>query len=256
MDIPRKIRSACRMVKLFRNWPALWLARCRLIPGGRMLTARFRDGRSISFHTKLNKTAFGENLIVEGYSHPALQWDGLHSVVDIGANVGAFCVWLFKRSPAAQYTLFEPVPEIRETLQINLAANPTLNAKLFNFAVAGKRGSAEFFIDDDNAGASSLFAQPARRTRKIQVQAVTLNDLFSDELVESVDLLKVDCEGAEHDIFSSLEPCYWKQIRQIAMETHPGPGRDPQMLIDMLEQHGFTVYRGGINPDVIWARRS
>ncbi|TFH17226.1 MAG: FkbM family methyltransferase [Lentisphaerales bacterium] len=256
MSIPDKIRTSCRIAKLFRNWPVLWLLKFRLIPKGRMLTARFRDGRSISFRAGLNEIAFGENLLTEGYSHPALQWDGLRSVVDIGANIGAFCIWLFKRSPAAQYALFEPVPEIRGILQANLAANPALHARLFGSAVAGQRGSATLYIDDDNAGASSLFAQSSPHTRKVQVPTISLNDLFHDGLIGSVDLLKLDCEGAEFEIFSSLEEPNWERIRQVVVETHQRPGRDPQMLVGTLEQHGFKTFRGGRNPNVIWARRS
>jgi hypothetical protein len=53
-----------------------------------------------------------------------------------------------------------------------------------------------------------------------------------------VDLLKVDCEGAEYGILLDLpEPC-WPGIRELRMEYHPGnwPG-----LVAHLERHRLKL---------------
>jgi hypothetical protein len=57
-------------------------------------------------------------------------------------------------------------------------------------------------------------------SREISVEMITLARLF--ELIEPkhVDLLKVDVEGAEWDVLSSLTPALADRIDQITVEFH------------------------------------
>lgn len=57
-----------------------------------------------------------------------------------------------------------------------------------------------------------------------------------------VDLLKIDCEGAEYDIFDRLDQESISCVRQIAMEVHKTPGRYEQGIVAKLPALGFTVH--------------
>jgi hypothetical protein len=57
--------------------------------------------------------------------------------------------------------------------------------------------------------------------------------------VESCDYLKLDCEGAEHEIVASMTPATARRIAQITMELHKVPGFDAQTLKERLEQLGY-----------------
>jgi hypothetical protein len=58
----------------------------------------------------------------------------------------------------------------------------------------------------------------------------------------SVDLLKMDCEGAEWDIFKQREP--WQKVRHLAMEYHLDLGNSQNATIETvdrtLRELGFT----------------
>jgi FkbM family methyltransferase len=58
------------------------------------------------------------------------------------------------------------------------------------------------------------------------------------EPIQRIDLLKVDCEGAEYDVFSPAAEDALRKVRAIRMEYHLGRARE---LIVFLERCGFRL---------------
>jgi len=52
------------------------------------------------------------------------------------------------------------------------------------------------------------------------VDAFSLRDFVSDNNIEKIDFLKIDCEGAEFEIFLNLEKELLKKINRISAEIH------------------------------------
>jgi hypothetical protein len=70
----------------------------------------------------------------------------------------------------------------------------------------------------------------------------SLKHILDENGVDRVNYLKCDCEGGEYEIFRSLDDETFARIDKVAMEFHEyAPGQDRQILIDLLERHGFTV---------------
>jgi hypothetical protein len=53
------------------------------------------------------------------------------------------------------------------------------------------------------------------------------------------DLLKIDIEGAEHEIFSAGKHQCFRQSRYIIMEIHGGAG-NPKTILDEMKRIGFA----------------
>lgn len=70
-----------------------------------------------------------------------------------------------------------------------------------------------------------LFHRGAARTlrdaRSYHCQAMTLDQLFETQRLESVDLLKVDVEGAERAVFEGLSQPHLERVRQLVVEVSP-----------------------------------
>lgn len=66
---------------------------------------------------------------------------------------------------------------------------------------------------------------------------MTILDLLAKHELECVDLLKIDIEGSEFDLFRSPE--WLKRVSALCMEVHPEYG-NPQEIITALKSHGFT----------------
>jgi len=55
------------------------------------------------------------------------------------------------------------------------------------------------------------------------------------------DLLKMDCEGAEYDIFEAVDERTLACVERIVLEYHPHPDRDVRSITDKLGRAGFAV---------------
>jgi hypothetical protein len=76
----------------------------------------------------------------------------------------------------------------------------------------------------------------------IKVRALTLSQVFEAHAIDKLDLLKLDCEGAEYEILSGASPEVFKKIERIIMEYHDIDGHHHDQLVSLLERQGFRVY--------------
>jgi hypothetical protein len=87
------------------------------------------------------------------------------------------------------------------------------------------------------------------------VEMVTLERLMEDHSIDTLDLLKLDCEGSEWDILPAAERVL-PRIDQICMEFHCERGWTAGKLALWLRAHGFAVsHTAGPWNGLLWARR-
>ena len=67
----------------------------------------------------------------------------------------------------------------------------------------------------------------------------TLSQFVSDHGIERIDLLKIDAEKAEFEIFRGIETMDWRKIRQVVVEVHDLDDRLNTMTA-LLREHGLT----------------
>ncbi len=146
-------------------------------------------------------------------------------VLDVGAHIGSFSVAIHTKFPTAHITAFEPHPNNFSFLEKNAPF-----AKCINAAVASSEGEA--YLGDHEASSSYALGSSG-----ITVKAVTLDSYIRS--VHNVDLLKVDVEGAEKDIFEHLNPELLKKISKIMIEVHPP--HKMEWFVTLFEKAGFSV---------------
>src|SRR5208337_3994018 len=80
--------------------------------------------------------------------------------------------------------------------------------------------------------------------------------LMKELAIERINLLKLDCEGAEWDILPAAEEVLPK-IQQICMEFHSMQGWTPEKLAVWLSEPGYKVrHTSGSWNGLLWAYRS
>ena len=52
------------------------------------------------------------------------------------------------------------------------------------------------------------------------VETISLDDIIQTNNIEKIKLLKIDCEGAELDIFENIKPENLNKISKMVIETH------------------------------------
>jgi len=134
-------------------------------------------------------------------------------VVDLGGNIGVFNRWAYNQG-AQRVISFEPDRRYFNLLSLN--ADP--RSLLFNGAVSNQIGELELY-ESNHLGGSNLFGTQ-EGAKKYNVRTYTLNYLFESELIQKIDFLKVDIEGAEHLAFEGISDENLMKVKNISMEYH------------------------------------
>ena len=139
-------------------------------------------------------------------------------IVDAGANIGLAAVFFSNKYPGATILAIEPERENFKVLTRNVSFYPRIvpiNAALWNHS-----GSIQ--LVDPGRGAHGFMTTEAPDTSEGTTEAttsVTLEDLMSAHRISRIDLLKVDIEGAEKEVFESSAP-WINRVSTIIIELH------------------------------------
>jgi FkbM family methyltransferase len=117
--------------------------------------------------------------------------------------------------------------------------------RLFELGVGARSGSAQFFLPNNEAHVSGALTREAHLGRlQVEVQVVTLSQIFELLGCHRIDLLKLDIEGTEYEVIESDD--FRRRasgIRQLCIEFHhrwPGRGKGAtERAVGLLEALGF-----------------
>jgi len=194
---------------------------------GPSLTARLRDVNGPA-------EVFG----LDEYETPSLDWSRLAYVLDAGAHVGGFVLWAANRSKCKIEAL-EPNPATRALLESNVRRERLADrVRVRPWAIAATRGSRRLRPALDSA-ASALVDESRRGD--VEVDAVTLAEAIAASGFPRIDLLKMDIEGAEHEVFGALEAQTLDLVEFWIIECHPVPGTNHGAIQQVLISAGFDV---------------
>ena len=153
------------------------------------------------------------------------------TVLDIGANIGAFVLRARAQWPKATIRCYEPVMENYRALVKNISSCPKIRA--YRFAVRSFGGADKIFIGD--RGVTCGFYRLGRQTDATEkVMCVDAAKIPSAELV------KIDTEGCEVEIVSRLAGAPdFSKTRAVVVEYHRR--EDRLRLTTLLREKGFTL---------------
>jgi FkbM family methyltransferase len=150
-------------------------------------------------------------------------------VVDLGANIGYYTLMAatLVKDIGKVYAI-EPVPVNYNVLSKNVRLNRLENiVELHHIAISNRQGKARFFLGEaDNLGTLMDYTEHGKISEFIDVQTVTL-DLFMERR-GTVDLVRMDIEGSECDVFEGMERTFNQKIPpRLFFEVHPVGPIDP-----------------------------
>ena len=120
-------------------------------------------------------------------------------VVDIGAYTGVYSIEAASVNSTLIVKSFEPNPEMIQNLQKNIEANNLEGRiEIFPIALGQSIGTSRLYLPHDHLASSSATLNPSA-SKFFEVKTSTLDDVFA---LESVNLIKIDVEGFESEIFA------------------------------------------------------
>jgi len=146
--------------------------------------------------------------------------EAVRTVLDIGANIGVTALYFSQIFPNAQIYSFEPAPDNFPILKKNVANCSRIRA--FNFALGAKDATLELFASDDptNFGGYSLHPAGSDTSKKISIPVREVATVLKEIAVDSVDVIKVDTEGAEWDILTAIPESVLRSAKYVTGELH------------------------------------
>ena len=158
-------------------------------------------------------------------------------VIDCGAHVGIGVLYWKTLYPGSRVIAFEPDPCIFQALKANCSELDDVT--LHNAAIWTSSGSVRFSAVGSVWGHLTSLTGQREDVSEIDVPSFRLRDL----LMEQVDLLKLDIEGAEVDV---LVDCADRLglVRNMFVEYHSFHDR-PQRLYEVvriIEEAGFRIH--------------
>lgn len=175
----------------------------------------------------------------------------IRTIVDVGASFGFFSIAARARHPHAEIHAYEPNPRVLPLLRANTA---DFGVDIHAEAVGGREGTVNLI--DDGPSNQARIGLPGNDLLGCEVRQVSLETVLK-RAGGRIDLLKLDCEGAEWEI---LKPgACWESIRNLRLEYHLFHGETAEQAARALNELGFRILRfrrydetGG----VLWTTRN
>jgi FkbM family methyltransferase len=172
--------------------------------------------------------------------------------LDIGANVGYYTALAGHAAGATGRVLaLEPDPEsyryLTQTIQVNQFSNTTS----FQMAASDHVGSAQLHISNHNRGDNRLYANELA-SDVVTVHTTTIDVLLRQNGISSVDVIKIDVQGAEGRALQGMKDTL-AQSKPVTLLTEFWPdglrraGTEPQEFLHILEKFGLHIHE--LQPD-------
>jgi FkbM family methyltransferase len=142
-------------------------------------------------------------------------------ILDIGSNIGASVLYFQNRFPKARIIGFEPHPDTFAVLKQNVADLPMVS--VLNCGLGASNTQVTVPTESINFGAFSTKGRRRGETDErntVECEIRRLDDVLRELGIDKVDLIKIDCEGAEADVFVGLSSAILERCQWIVGELH------------------------------------
>ena len=170
-------------------------------------------------------------------------------IVDIGANTGIYSIIGAAFNPSASVMAFEPNPVNQVRFRKNIELNNASNVKLINSAVGESEKQVlltvpEKEIISDTSSVNKEFAESFYggeiKWKQISVAQTSLDAHFAEN-PQYVDLMKIDVEGYEMNVFDGAKKFFRKNSPVIFCEIFLSE-KSKRYFDVFQEEYGYTPY--------------
>ena len=170
-----------------------------------------------------------------------LNFDKIRNFVDLGANYGISSIFFMEKS--IKCYLVDADTRMIKLLKSNFDKNS--NNKVMHQAIYSHDGVIDFFEDSECSMVSSISEinvnnKVENRTKNI-VSCITPNTLIENYIDEDyIDLMKIDIEGAEYDLFNEITDENLSKVNNFLIEYH---NNDDYRILEIIKKLTTNDYK-------------
>lgn len=147
----------------------------------------------------------------QSYNLPQLRAGTFRTVVDVGANVGLAALYFLEKYPVSRLICVEPEPANFQLLQHNMKGTAAVAVQA---ALSATNGTVKM-----DSSPQAYNAKVSAETGTVEVPAISMATLLQMQGLAWVDLLKIDIEDYEQQVFAG--PTHWlAQVGTLLIEIH------------------------------------
>jgi len=137
-------------------------------------------------------------------------------IIDGGAYTGYSTVFFANKFPNA--TIIAVEPESSNFALLKLNAKNYSNIILINSAIWNRK--AHLIIEDPGSGKWGYQVKEVPLKEKFSFESVSIAEIMSKQNIEQIDILKLDIEGSEIEVFSSGYENWLGKVNVMIIELH------------------------------------
>jgi len=166
-------------------------------------------------------------------------------IIDCGANIGMAVLYFKRLFPDSKIIAFEANPYAFKLLDKTIQFNKINKVELHHVALYDKETEVSFFIGDNIGTLVGSIRKERGGSSELQIQAQKLSDYLKD--IGSVDLIKMDVEGAEINIVHDLiESSCINKVKEYIIEYHHNMNEDKSRLSSFLQKFELSGFNYNI----------
>ena len=166
-----------------------------------------------------------------------------HTIIDIGAHIGTFALLAARKVPNGKVYAIEANGETFNYLYINKHLNYLDNLITHHLALSSNaNGSITLYHAEGNWG-DSITRKHFFATEMEKVTTTNLAQFMENNTINSCDLIKLNCEGAEFQIILTTPIYILKRIKSMLVFFHLDliKGYDLEQINNYLISAGFKT---------------
>ncbi|NJN31780.1 MAG: FkbM family methyltransferase [Synechococcales cyanobacterium RM1_1_8] len=144
-------------------------------------------------------------------------------ILDCGANVGYSAVYFLNKYPQAQVIAVEPDEDNAALCRRNLAPYGD-RARVIQSAIWSHSTGLVFEQADSRCGEWGISVRPVKPGERPALIATDIATVLAESGCDRIDILKVDIETAEAEVFSHNYRPWLDRVGHLAIEIHQVPG--------------------------------
>ena len=192
---------------------------------------------------------FQQVMVFDQYNYNGLNGSLVKTVIDLGANVGLSALYFKTKYPQAKIIAVEP--EIKNYGQLVKNVSGCSDVHALNNAIWYENKEQEIY--DGGRGEYAFRIVEATGQKVGVTTCITINDIVKKYNLTSIDLLKIDIEGAEKELFMYNYKDWLPLVRCVMIELHDGdhPGCTSAFFRAIADRE-FTMFCKGENVTILF----